>query len=139
MGQSQNRCFFKCFMFQLDDCRYHRPDGVLSLSWELYLCHPSDHSNLEKTLNNPPTLAMEGMEEQEQQKDSTFIWDMGLEKEMELDLDCSFQDPDYQDLKENFMSRKGRGVKRKKESVASDLRSQHQKNKKYAKNYLKSA
>ena len=71
---------------------------------------------------------MEGVEEQEQQekekKDSTFIWDIGLEEEqeMEMDLNCSFQDPDYKELEESFMSGKGRGVKRKKESVASDRR-----------------
>ena len=66
---------------------------------------------------------------------------MGLEEEheMELDLNCSFQDPDYQDsgdapilsssskneceLEESFMSGKGKGVNRKKGSVASGLRS----------------
>ena len=64
------------------------------------------------------------MEEQEKEKDSTFIWDIGLEEEqeMEMDLNCSFQDPDYKELEESFMSGKGRGVKRKKESVASDRR-----------------
>ena len=69
---------------------------------------------------------VEKVEEQERKKkDSTFIWDIGLEEEqeMEMDLNCSFQDPDYKELEESFMSGKGRGVKRKKESVASGLRS----------------
>ena len=72
---------------------------------------------MEEALDNPLPLEMEGMEEQDQKekKNSTFIQDMGLEEEqeMELDLKCSFQDPDYQELEESFMSRKGRGVKRK--------------------------
>ena len=42
---------------------------------------------------------------------------------MELDLYCYFQVPDYQELEESFMSGKGRGVKTKKGSVASDFRS----------------
>ena len=88
---------------------------------ELDFSHPLDYSDLEEALDDPPPLEMEEQELQEKgKKDSTFIWDIGLEEEqeMEMDLNCSFQDPDYKELEESFMSGKGRGVKKKKESVA---------------------
>ena len=60
---------------------------------------------MEEALNDPPAspMEMEGVDEQEQQKeekekrDSTFIWDIGLDKEQDMeDFDWSFQDPNYQ-------------------------------------------
>ena len=88
---------------------------------ELDITHPLDHSDMEEALENPLPMEIEGIEEQEQQEkekkkgDSTFIQDIGLgkEQEMELDLNCSFQDPDYQELEESFISGKGEGCEEK--------------------------
>merc|ERR1711954_462183 len=93
-------------------------------TWSWTSAIPQISTNLEEALDDPLPLEVERVEEQEKEKkDSTFIWDIGLEEkqEMEMDLNCSFQDPDYKEQEESFMSRKGRGVKRK-ECVASDSR-----------------
>ena len=122
---------------------------------ELEISHSLDHSDMEEALDNPPPMEMDWVERQEQQDqekkmeeqlqkekgDSTFIQDIGLdeEQEMELDLNCSFQDSDYQEprdahisssssedeckLEESFMSGKGRGMKKMKGTLAIGLRS----------------
>ena len=48
----------------------------------------------------------------EEEKDSTFIWDMSLEEKQEvlLGLDFSFQDPYYLEPEESFMSQGRRGL-----------------------------
>ena len=47
-----------------------------------------DYSDMEEALDNPPPMEMERVEEQKQgekEVDSTFIRDMGLDKEQEME------------------------------------------------------
>ena len=53
--------------------------------------HPSDLSDMEEALNDPPPLVeVEGVEEQQKEekkrekRDSAFIWDMGLKRSRRL-------------------------------------------------------
>ena len=82
------------------------------MSWSRSSAIPQTPPNLEEALDDPIPLEMVGVKEQEQkEKDSTFVQDMGLKEEQEMDIDSSFQDPDYWELEESFVSGKGRGVK----------------------------
>ena len=102
---------------------------------DLDISHPLDHSDLEGAMKDL-LLEKEWMVEQEKEtKAPNFIWDMGLEEkqEMELNLDCSSNDPDYQELEESFMSGKERGVERKKGIVDSGLKGSHNEKQKVSK------
>ena len=78
---------------------------------EFNITHTLDYSDMEEALDNPPPMEMERVEEQKQgekEVDSTFIRDMGLDKEQEMEpVDCSFPDPVYQELEESLTSRGG--------------------------------